>query len=249
MLHTEGLQKSYGGLQATRGLSFEVEERCITALIGPNGAGKTTAFNLISGFERPDAGRVTFRGKDITGWTPHRIATAGLARSFQEVRIFERMTALENVMVARPHQSGENPFLALAVPQRLRRDERLNREQAVEMLDFVGLADKRQALAEELSYGQQKLVSIARMLAVGPSLMLLDEPASGLDPIIREHMVKLMKRLVEDGKSILLIEHNMEIVREVADKVVFLAEGATVASGTAEEVLADRDLARLYFGL
>jgi ABC-type branched-subunit amino acid transport system ATPase component len=248
-LEVDGLAKSFGALRATRELCFEVPPRGITALIGPNGAGKTTAFNLISGFLRPDAGRIRFDGRDITGWPPHRIARAGLARSFQDMRIFAGMTVLDNVAIGTTAQPGENPLRALAQALRCAREERANRGRAEELLAFVGLAAKRAALASELSYGQQKLVSLARLLALGPRLLMLDEPTAGLDPVIREEMCGLMRRLVEQGIAILLIEHNMEVVRAVAERTVFLAEGTAIAAGPTADILADRDLARLYFGM
>jgi ABC-type branched-subunit amino acid transport system ATPase component len=249
-LEVRGLAKRFGPLRAVHDLAFDVPRQGgITALIGPNGAGKTTTFNLISGFLAPDAGQVLFEGREITGWPAHRVARAGLARSFQDMRIFPGMPVLDNVAIGVADQPGENPLRALLEIARCRRQERSNRRRAAELLDFVGLGSLQAALASELSYGQQKLVSLARLLALGPRLLMLDEPTAGLDPVIREEMCALMRRLAGQGTAILLIEHNMEVVRAVADRTIFLADGTAVAAGATAEILGDRELARLYFGM
>jgi ABC-type branched-subunit amino acid transport system ATPase component len=248
-LEVRGLEKRFGALAATRDLTFDVPAQGVTALIGPNGAGKTTAFNLISGFLRPDGGEVRLDGRSITGWPAHRVARAGVARSFQDMRIFTGMTVLDNVAIGAAGQPGESPLRALVQLVHCHRQERANRLRAAALLDFVGLGGKRDALASELSYGQQKLVSLARLLALGPRLLMLDEPTAGLDPVIREAMCGLMRRLVEQGTAILLIEHNMEVVRAVAERTVFLADGTAIAAGPTAAILGDRELARLYFGM
>jgi branched-chain amino acid transport system permease protein len=248
-LRVQRLAKRFGGIAAISDLSFDIDEHCITGLIGPNGAGKTTIFNLITGFLRPDAGTVTFAGRDITGLPPQRLAYLGLARSFQDIRLFGQLTVRDNVALAVPHQAGERLVPALLAPRRVRREERQVRERSMELLRFVGMADKSDALADDLSYGQQKLVLIARLLALDPKLMLLDEPCSGLDPAMLQRVTDLLRELVAQGRTVLLIEHNMDVVREVAENVVFLSEGRAQASGRTADILADAVLTQVYFGM
>jgi branched-chain amino acid transport system permease protein len=249
ILSCEGLTKRFGGLTAVNDLSFEVAEGRITALIGPNGAGKTTIFNLITRFLPPDAGVVRFRSRELQKETPDRIARLGVARSFQDIRLFSRMTVLDNVMLGFPRQEGENLLYALLAPGAVARSERRRQERAREILQFVGLEQKSEAPAEELSYGQQKLLLIGRLMALQPSVLLLDEPCSGLDPNMLARVSGRLRELSDQGATILLIEHNMDVVRALAHYVVFLSEGRALAAGPTEEILGDRSLTKIYFGL
>jgi ABC-type branched-subunit amino acid transport system ATPase component len=248
-LRVTGLAKRFGGLAAVSDLSFDVAEHCITGLIGPNGAGKTTIFNLVTGFLTPNAGRVDFAGQDITGFSPQRLARLGLARSFQEIRLFGQLSVRDNVALAIPGQSGERLGPALFAPWRVRRENAATSRRAMELLGFVGMDAKAFARADDLSYGQQKLVLISRLLALEPRLILLDEPCSGLDPNMLERVVRLLRELVAQGRTILLIEHNMDVVRELAERVVFLSEGRAQASGPTADILADAALTKIYFGM
>jgi ABC-type branched-subunit amino acid transport system permease subunit/ABC-type branched-subunit amino acid transport system ATPase component len=247
-LALRGVSKSFGGIRALDNLSLALEEGRITGLIGPNGAGKTTAFNVITGFVEPDAGSVAYRGCDLRGSKPHEIARLGIVRSFQDLRLFPRMSVLENLLVALPGQRGEQLVSAfLAAPQVLHA-ERANIERAYELLAFAGVAEKAGELAEDLSYAEQKLLALARLLATRADLLLLDEPASGLDPTSVEAIMALIRRLPEYGKTICVIEHNLDVIKGLADPVIFLDEGRVIASGTPGEIMADPHLADIYFG-
>jgi branched-chain amino acid transport system permease protein len=248
-LQVVGLSKQFGGLAAVSELSFDVEPGCITGLIGPNGAGKTTIFNLVTGFLPPDTGTITFAGQDITGQSPQRLARLGLARSFQDIRLFGQLSVCDNVTLAVPGQVGERWGPTLFAPLRVRRQNAEVRLRAMDLLRFVGMDHKADALGDDLSYGQQKLVLIARLLALEPRLMLLDEPCSGLDPNMLDRVIELLRELVAQGRTILLIEHNMDVVRAVTERVVFLSEGRAQASGPTAEILADAALTKIYFGM
>lgn len=248
LLTVDGLAKRFGGVQAVEESSLALRPGRVTALIGPNGAGKTTLFNLITGFHVPDAGRVRYRGTDVTARPPYRIARLGLARSFQDLRLFMRMTALENVLVARPGQRGERLWALFLAPWRVAREEREHRRRATEVLAFVGLAERAGERAENLSYAEQKLLALARLIAMDADLLLLDEPTSGLDPATIPHVLGLLRRVVDGGRTICVIEHNLEVVKGLSDWVVFLDQGRVLAEGTPDEIMADRRLAEIYLG-
>jgi branched-chain amino acid transport system permease protein len=249
ILETRELGRSFGGLAALAGVSVGFTAGAITAVVGPNGAGKTTLFNVLTGFVAPDAGRVTFDGADITGWAPHRIARAGLARSFQDLRVLTRMTVLENLLLARPRQAGERLLVNFVAPGRVRREEAEARARALEALEFVRLDAKADERAQRLSYGQQKLLVIARLLAMEPRVVMLDEPTAGLDPAMIERISDTIRRLAATGRTIVLIEHNLDVVRAIADEVVFMNEGRVLAAGAPGRVLADETLVGVYLGL
>jgi len=248
LLEIRDVAKHFGGISAVDGISCEFAEGQITGLIGPNGAGKTTLFNLVTGFLPMDRGSVRYRDHLITGLPPYRIASMGIARSFQDLRIFAQMTVLDNVMLARQHQAGENILLALFGFGKLAAEERVNRAKAMEYLEFVKLADKAQELAENLSYAEQKLLVIARLLATEANLLLLDEPTSGLDPQTVGKMIALVRDLTTRGKTICIIEHNLDVVQDLCDWIVFLDQGRVVATGRPAEIVGDRKLAEIYFG-
>jgi branched-chain amino acid transport system permease protein len=247
-LRAEGLQKSFGGITAARGLSLELEPGKITALVGPNGAGKTTVFNLLTGFVIPDAGTVLLHGADVTRLTPWRTVRLGLARSFQDVRLFERMTVLDNVLAAIPGQPGERLGPLFLAPRRTAAAERRNRDKALGYLEFVGLADRAGEIAASLAFGEQKLVALARLVATEANVLLLDEPASGIDVQWVHRILDLIRRLAAAGKTVCIVEHNLEVVTAIADHAYFMEAGRIIAEGRPEELMADRRLAEIYFG-
>lgn len=243
-----GLVKSFGGIQAVRGLNIALEEGKVTALVGPNGAGKTTVFNLLTGRIRPDGGSVTLRGRVITHLPPYKVARLGMARTFQDVRTFLRMTVAQNVMLSVPGQSGEKLSELFFRPHRIGRDERQAREGALRCLEFVGLEDRADQLAGGLGFGDQKLLAIARLLATGADILLLDEPASGIDRANLEPVLEVIERLRADGSTICLVEHNLDVVSRLADHVLFMELGRVVAEGTMEQITGQPELAEVYFG-
>ncbi len=247
-LEVEGLKKSFGGLVAVGGASFTIAEGKITALIGPNGAGKTTIFNMITGTFKPDEGTVKLFGQDITGLSVVDIANKGIARSFQDVRICEQMTVLDNVAVAVPKQAGEGLTNLVFRPLKTRKVERATRERALECLALFGISDKANDLVGELSYGDQKLVAIARLLATDADVLLLDEPTSGVDPANVEGVMQGVRRLRDLGRTVCLVEHSVHFVQQLADRAVFLDQGIVLAEGTVDELINQQELADLYFG-
>ncbi|WCB91499.1 Lipopolysaccharide export system ATP-binding protein LptB [Baekduia alba] len=225
-----------------------MERESTVGLVGPNGAGKTTAFNLITGFLASDQGRVVLRGQDITGWAAHRIVQAGMSRTFQNLRLFDGLGVLGNVLSAVPRESGENPLVALAAPWIPRRQERRNTEQALHWLDYVGLAHRRGDLAGDLSYGQRKRVCLARLLATDAEVLLLDEPSSGVDPGALPGLIELVASLPALGKTVVVVEHNLEVVEALCQRLLFLDRGRLLADGEPAELFARTDLSDLYFG-
>ncbi|MEO0021685.1 MAG: ATP-binding cassette domain-containing protein [candidate division WOR-3 bacterium] len=221
----------------------------ITGLIGPNGAGKTTLFNILNGFIKPDEGVIYLGDIRIDCLAPFQVAQLGVGRMFQDTRIFAQMSVLDNVLVAIKGQSGETPFNLFAKYPKIQQEEKENRQTAIRWLEFVGLSDKMQIRAENLSYGQQKLLALARLLAGNSSVLLLDEPTAGVDPGFIPVLLDFLKRLKEDGKTIILIEHNMTAVLAACDWVYFMDEGKITAFGLPEEVLSDPTVRNAYLGL
>jgi len=248
LLRLNDVSKNFGGLKAVNRCTLNLEEGQIVGLIGPNGAGKTTLFNVVTGFYPPDGGSVNFSGQDISGLAAHRITRLGIGRTFQDLRLFHHMTVLDNVLVGRPHQSGENLIWALLRFHQVSEEEKENRSKAMAFLHFVGLAEKAGELAGNLSFPEQKLLSLARLLATEARLILLDEPASGLDPVVMESLFPLIKDLVNYGKTICIVEHNMEAIRAMVDEIIFLNEGQVLARGTPEQIMNAPELAEIYFG-
>ena len=246
MLEVEGLHKRFGGLAAVAGASFSAPPGQITALVGPNGAGKTTVFNLISGFITPDAGRVRFYGEDITQLPPHRRARLRIARTFQDVRIFEQLSVEENLLLGLSTRRGERLWEAVLAPWiGMAREEGARVD---EVLEAVGLHGARSARASELSYGDQKLVAIGRALMGNPRLLLLDEPTSGLDQRAKERVLSFVKGLGSRERNLVIVEHNMQVVSALCDHVIFMHEGAVIAEGPFASIARDPRLTEIYFG-
>jgi ABC-type branched-subunit amino acid transport system ATPase component len=242
-----GLGKRFGGIVAVRDFDIDLRRGAITGLIGPNGAGKTTAFNLLTGFLKPTAGDVAFRGRTVTGLKPHQIVRAGMARSFQDLKLFTKMTVLENVLVALPRQSGDDILSVFFRPARVRREEAENYRRALEILDFVRLRPKANESADNLSYAEEKLLVIARLLATGAEVLLFDEPLSGLDPNTLEEIFPIVRKLAATGKTVCIIEHNLDVIRGLCDTAYFLDEGHAIAAGPPEQLINDPQLATRYF--
>lgn len=249
MIRTQEISKSFGGIKALDNVSISFPEKKITGLIGPNGAGKTTLFNIINGFLRPDKGEVYFNNKRIDSLFPYQIAQLGVGRMFQDTRVLSKMTVLENVMLSAKNQIGENPLNVFFKYGGMYREEIGIKEEAVRWLEFVGLGDKIYTYAENLSYGQQKLLTLARLLAGANDILLLDEPTAGVDPGFIPIILNLLKRLVKEGKTVILIEHNMTAVLEVCDWVFFMDEGRITSFGLPSEVLNDPEVREAYLGL
>jgi branched-chain amino acid transport system ATP-binding protein len=247
-LEAKGLEVSFGGLRALRDCSFTIDPKRITCLVGPNGAGKTTIFNAITGFLKPDAGSVHFQGQSLDGWKPQAIVAAGIARTFQNLRLFVELTAVDNVLTSLPRQSGEDPASAIFRPLHVQRAGRRRRDEAMAILEEVGLGARGTETVRNLSYGEQKLLIIARVLATGAELLLLDEPASGLSAGALDGVMSLLRRLQSEGKTLLVVEHNTRVVQQIADDVLFLHQGHLMARGTPQEIISDPALAEIYFG-
>lgn len=246
-LECRDLSKSFGGVTAVDDVDVTFEAGKVTALVGPNGAGKTTLFHLITNVVRPDAGEVLYRGQTLTGIQPWAVARLGIGRLFQDVRVFRRLTVLENILVA--FQELENPLAALFKRRGIIRRGKELESQAIAWLELVDLAAYRSELAEALSYGQQKLLAIARLLAAGADVLLLDEPSAGINPILLERLSDVIKNLAIEGKTIVVIEHNMNVVLEIAQWTYFMDDGQVTAFGLPEEVLGDVGVRTRYLGL
>ena len=248
ILEVRDVSKRFGGLQAVDTVSFSVSEGTIKALIGPNGAGKTTLFNLVSGFVSPDGGTISFREKAVQGLRPHRIAAAGMARTFQHIRLFPQMTSLENVMIGR-HLHGKSGFLAAMLSLPLtRREDRRARDKALELMAFLGIADFAETEATSLSYGQQRLVELARALACEPRLLLLDEPAAGLNMRETAEMASLISKIRDMGITILIVEHDVSLVMNISDEIIVLNYGRKVADDVPLAIQKNEDVIRIYLG-
>lgn len=248
ILKVTGLSKKFGGLKATDGVDFSVKENSITALIGPNGAGKTTVFNLITNIFPPDAGAVTFFGKEIFGWSPMAIANLGLIRTFQSARVFPGLTVLENVMVGRHRLVKSGGLSQMLWSSSSRREETTIRAQAHAMLKIVGLDRYKDEHAVDLPMGAQKLLEVVRAVMSSPRLLCLDEPAAGLNDTETEELAALLRAIRAAGISILVVEHNMSLVMNVADHVVVLDAGKVIAAGPASEVQRNPEVIEAYLG-
>jgi branched-chain amino acid transport system ATP-binding protein len=249
ILQVEELTKRFGGVRAVDGCSFTVQSGTITGLIGPNGAGKTTLFNLLTGFHRPDAGLVRFKGSEITGLPPHAVFRRRICRTFQIPREFRDLTVLENLMVVPEGQIGERLWTPWLLPGRLARQEAAIRARALEVLALVNLVALRDAPAWTLSGGQKKLLELARTIMADPELLLLDEPGAGVNPTQMKELIRHIEWLRrERGVTILLIEHDMDLVMRVCDPIIVMSEGRTLAEGPPDVIRRDRRVLEAYLG-
>ena len=248
MLAIEHVVKAFGALRAVDDVSLQVREATITGLIGPNGAGKTTLFNTIAGALRPDAGRIRLGARRIDGLRPDQVFHCGLGRTFQIPRPLRSLSVLENLMLVPTGQSGERFWNTWTRRGRIRREEAVHRDKAREVIDFMGLAHLAGEPAAVLSGGQQKLLELARVLMVDPSIILLDEPAAGVNPVLLETLVERILALHRRGVTFLLIEHNMDLVMRLCDPVVVMAQGRIVMQGSPQAVRADPRVIDAYLG-
>jgi branched-chain amino acid transport system ATP-binding protein len=248
LLEVQALSKRFGGLQAVGNVGFSVPVGAIKALIGPNGAGKTTLFNLVSGVLKPDSGTITFQGAEIQGRQPYQVARAGIARTFQHIRLFPKMSTLENIMIGR-HVHSRAGFVSgmLSLPW-TRREERAIRDRALAIMDFLGIAELAGSDATSLAYGQQRIVELGRALACEPKLLLLDEPAAGLNMRETAEMAKLIERIRATGVTILLVEHDMALVMNISDEIVVLSYGEKIADDKPLAIQKNPEVIRVYLG-
>jgi ABC-type branched-subunit amino acid transport system ATPase component len=240
ILQVTDIKKSYGGIRALAGCTMTFEEGAINGLIGPNGSGKTTLFNVISGYETPDSGQVTLRGKDITRAKPDRVFDEGLGRTFQITRIFPRLTVMENLHVATQRRGFVSQLRSWNSPA--------ERERAMEVLDFVGLSPLAEEPAGGLSYGQQKLLEFAFIMVARPSVMLLDEPAGGVNPTLLRGLADRIRTLNKEGVTFVIVEHDMEFVMGLCDRVLVMHQGCALTAGVPQEVRSNPDVLEAYLG-
>jgi len=249
LLQTVGLRKEFGGLVAVDNVDFVVPEGSIVSLIGPNGAGKTTFFNMLTGVYKPTYGRVIFAGEDLTGKPPHAFTQRGIGRTFQNIRLFQNMTALENVLVGMHVRLKGNLFEAILRTRRVRQEETHARERGKELLEFSGLRRKNDVIGRNLSYGDQRRLEVARALATEPKLLLLDEPTAGMNPQETLEFTNFVGTLRnERGLTVLLIEHDMRVVMGISDRVTVLDYGERIAEGTPQEIQRNDRVIEAYLG-
>ncbi|WP_033340307.1 ABC transporter ATP-binding protein [Catenuloplanes japonicus] len=247
ILVADGVVRRFGGLTAVNVNHVEIPRGRITALIGPNGAGKTTFFNLLTGFDKPDEGTWTFNGKTLGGVPAHKVARLGMVRTFQLTKALNRLTVMDNMLLGATGQKGENFFRAL-IPATWRAQEREITERAEELLVRFKLDAKRNDFAGSLSGGQRKLLEMARALMVRPDMVMLDEPMAGVNPALTQSLLGHVKALREDGMTVLFVEHDMDMVRDISDWVIVMGQGSVLAEGTPDEVMADPRVIDAYLG-
>ncbi len=247
-LRCQQLTKAFQGVLAVTGATFDVPRGKITALIGPNGAGKTTVVNILSGMMRSDSGHMQIGSADVTNWESYKIARMGLMRTFQLSRELGGLTVLENLLVAPKHQSGESLFNIFFRPGRTKREEAENVDRALEILTTYGLYELRDSRASELSGGQKKLLEIARSVMASPQLLLLDEPMAGVNPALIERIGGYILDLKHQGVTVLMVEHNLNVVEKICDHVIVLAEGKTLATGRLSELRQNDEVVHAYLG-
>lgn len=250
MIRTENLTKSFGGLTAVNNVSIEFPEGKITSIIGPNGAGKTTLFNLVTGFIKPDSGKIFFGEKRIDNLKNYQISRIGIGRLYQDARVFKKLSLIDNVILGNWNIFGEKPHQPFFYFRKTKEENLINIKKAIDILRFVNLDDKKNKMAEDISFGEQKLLSFARLLFGGYKVLLLDEPTAGVNPQIINRMIELIRKLViEEKKTIVIIEHNMNFVHEISEWIYFMNEGEIIAFGRPDDVLGNKEVRKIYIGL
>ena len=248
MLEVKSLEKNFGGIRAVDDCTLEVRKESITGLIGPNGAGKTTLFNLVTGFHKPDGGEILFNGERIDGLSPHEIARKALCRTFQIPRELKEMTVLENLMLVPGNQAGERIWNTWFFPGRVRRQEREIRRKAEQVLEFVELIHLKDEYAKNLSSGQKKLLELARTLMADPEMILLDEPGAGVNRSLMKKLVDNIHKLRSQGKTFFVIEHDMNLITDLCERVIVMSKGKELVEGTFEEIKTDDRVIEAYLG-
>jgi len=248
ILKVSKVSKNFDGVQALDKCSFDVKEGEILGLIGPNGSGKTTMFNVITGVYDPDGGEILFKGEDIIDLDTYEVTQLGIGRTFQLIRLFPKLTVLDNMLVARKYIKGDKFWPQVLNKKHVLEEDKINEGRVRELLRIVNLDEKRNDLAENLSYGQQKLLEIARVLALEPEMLLLDEPIAGVNPTMAKKILYLIKKLNKEGKTIIIVEHNMNVMMKFCDRLVVLDYGKEIASGKPSKIRKNRKVIEAYLG-
>ncbi len=246
VLHIDNIKKKFDGTVALDNFCLKVQAASITGIIGPNGAGKTTLFNVITGFLPPDSGNIQYNDQQLIGLPPYKIARHGIIRTFQQLRLITRLTVLDNILLAFQNQAGERLRNIFTFSRLIKIQEQANRKKTQELLDSLGIRDKENALVEDLSYGQQKMVSLLCCLAAGAKVVLLDEPVAGVNPEIINIILEMIRKLPEQGVTVILIEHNMDAIMRVCDNLVFMDQGKKIVEGEPEMVRNDPAVIEAY---